>query len=171
MSNVYFVLLVIGYLLPVVLMALLVTSETRRTPRLLTSLLIMLPPFYIGHYLLLQQLQGWPSNAPLPETFRLLSFQIREPDPQHDLAGQILIWIESDPQAPPRAHRLAYSKDLHQALVTAGQRQAEGKRQVGERRVEPRRARAGRDTERSIDGLPIRFRDEERPTLPSKEAD
>jgi hypothetical protein len=171
MSNTYFVLLVIGYLLPVVLIALLMSSETRRTPRLIASLLIALPLFYVGHYLVLQQLQGWPSDAPLPETFRLLSFQIREPDPQHDRAGQILMWIESDPQASPRAHRLAYQKDLHQALVAAGRRQAEGRRQVGERRDDDRLVRTERSAGRSREVSSINFRDEERPSPPSKEVD
>ena len=117
MSGTYHTLLVIAYVLPLAMIGLLYAARASRRHRLIMALLGALPIFYISHYLLFKQLEGWPSDAPLPDRFQLLAYQIAEPDPQHDRRGEILMWITSDPASQPRAHRLAYSKALHQALV------------------------------------------------------
>ena len=134
MSTVETVAMTLGYLFPVALIALLLTAQVRRHPRwLLTTVLLALPVFYVGHYLLLQQLQGWPSTAPLPEHFRLLGFDIREPRSKEQDGGRILLWIKAADDEQPRVHALAYRKTLHRELVAAGKRQEQGRPQLGTR--------------------------------------
>ena len=156
------------YLLPVALVALLLVSEARRPRWLLPLVLASLPLFYIAHYRLMAGLQGWPSDAALPAEFRLLAYQVTEPDPQNGDDGQILIWALADGRTQPRVHRLAYDKGLHRSLVRAGQRQAEGRQQVGRRPAKPSTARPAQPG----DGGPqVEFDDERPPALPAKAAD
>lgn len=161
-------LITLLYLLPVALVALLLVSEAHRPRWLLLLVLAGLPLFYIAHYRLMAGLQGWPSAAPLPAEFRLLAFQVTEPDPQNGDDGQILIWALADGGTQPRVHRLAYDKTLHQSLVRAGQRQAEGRRQVGRLPAEPSTARPAPPGDRAPQ---VEFDDERPPTLPAKAAD
>lgn len=152
------------YLLPAALVALLLTAPGQRHPRwLLTTVLLALPVFYIGHYLLLQQMQGWPSTAPLPQQFQLLAFDITEPDPNSDRPGHILLWVDSGDNDRPRVHRLAYRKELHRELVAAGQRQAKGRPQIGSRGTATGAAARNTDTKEVIS-----FRDQVGRSLPSK---
>jgi hypothetical protein len=125
-------LLIIAYLLPVVLLSLLLL---RNPPREKTKWLLLacLPIFYIGHYLGIQQLYGWPSTATLPDKFILLGQQIIEPDKQKNTTGYIDLWVQAESAETPRLHRLPYSKTLHQQLSDAQQRQTKGKVQQGER--------------------------------------
>jgi len=166
MSAIQTIAITLVYLVPVALLALLLIAQHRRHAHwLLTSLLLILPVFYVSHYLLLQQLRGWPSTAALPQQFRLLAFDISEPDPNTDRPGQILLWIHNSDSDQPRVYRLNYRKDLHQELVGAGQRLAEGRPQVRFHGRPSNPAGTGADT----DGQEIiRFRDEAGRSLPSK---
>jgi hypothetical protein len=156
------------YALPLALLALLLTAERRRPRWLMTVVLGALPLFYAGHYQVLQALQGWPSDAPVPEEFRLLAFEISEPDPAGDHDGEILLWLRATDGQPPRAHRLAYNKGLHENLITAGRLQAEGSPQIGRRNAQRRTATAGTPAVPREDA--ISFRTEKPPALPSKDA-
>jgi hypothetical protein len=134
MNTIQMVAMTLVYLLPVALVTLLLATHGRRQPRwLLTAVLLVLPVFYVGHYLLLQHLPGWPSHAPLPQQFRLLGFDIVEPDTKAGKRGRILLWINAADNDQPRVHQLPYRKDLHRELIAAGQRQAEGRVQLGTR--------------------------------------
>ena len=166
MSTVQTIAVTLGYLLPVALIALLLTAQVRRHPRwLLSTVLLALPVFYVGHYLLLQQLQGWPSTAPLPEHFRLLGFDIREPRPSKQDSGRILLWVKAADHEQPRVHVLAYRKTLHQELVAAGRRQEQGRPQFG-----TRSGRAATTASNAGDRAPedIRFSDAQTRALPAK---
>lgn len=164
MSNLSTLALTLLYLLPVALMAVLLTRT--RLPRwVLTTVLVMLPAFYIGHYLLMQQIQGWPIGEPIPDQFRLLAFDIVQPDPKTNHPGQIVLWLKTAESAQPRAHRLPYRKDLHQNLVSAGQRQTLGIPQVCERSQSP--ATGTPDNSRGERGS-IRFKDEPHRPPPPK---
>jgi len=154
-----------AYLLPVALLALVLTSEARGRRWLITSALAALPIFYVGHYLLMQEVQGWPSDAPLPDDFRLVAFDISEPDPGTEAAGQILLWVRSADQQHPRVHRLAYERNLHQELVAAGRRQAEGNPQRGSRSPQAPSAAPG---PRNHARASLTFEDETRRALPAK---
>ncbi len=80
---------------------------------------------------MLQELRGWPSAAELPDRFRLLAFDIVEPEPAAANPGRILLWIAVVGKSEPRVHALPYSKQLHQALAAAEKRQAQGRQQIG----------------------------------------
>ncbi|MCW9079352.1 MAG: hypothetical protein OQK74_09275, partial [Gammaproteobacteria bacterium] len=109
MSTIQMVAMTLVYLLPVALVTLLLTTLGRGHPRwLLTAVLLAVPVFYVGHYLLLQQLPGWPSHAALPQQFRLLGFDIIEPDTKAGQSGRILLWVNAADSYQPRVHRLAY---------------------------------------------------------------
>lgn len=84
----------------------------------------MLPVFYAVHFAVLQSLPGWPSDAQLPDTFRLISFSITEPDRREDANGETLIWAQPIEASTPRVYRMPYTRELHDELRTAQQRQA-----------------------------------------------
>ncbi len=153
------------YSVPLALLALLFARETYRPRWLLFTALALLPVFYIGHYYLLDRLQGWPSDAELPDEFKLVAYDVIEPDKPTNTAGQILLWVRSNESNEPRVHRLAYSKNLHQELLSAGKRQAAGKQQVGRRSPV---VRADQDQANGDQISSVRFRDEEPPALPHK---
>lgn len=153
------------YAAPLALLALLLISPARRPRWVLAAALTALPVFYIGHYELAEALQGWPSDAAVPDDFRMLAFDVREPDPQRDSGGEILLWLRSTPDATPRVHRLPYSKGLHEKLVAANQLQAGGSPQIGTRGARTEAAGGDMAAPRDL----IEFRPEPRPTLPAKD--
>jgi len=155
------------YLLPVSLLALLLTHRVSGYPRwLITVVLLALPAFYVGHYHLLEQMQGWPSDAPLPQRFRLLGFDVTEPDTGKGETGRVLLWVQAPDSVSPRAHRLPYSKDLHQELVAAGQRRKNsGRTQIG---THQRATPGATDRPASEPQERIRFEDAKGPRLPAK---
>ena len=167
MNAIQTVAMTLVYLLPVALVALLLITQSRPRGRwLYTTVLLILPLFYIGHYLMLQQMQGWPSTVPLPQQFQLLAFDIREPDPNNNQPGQILLWIHTGEREQPRVHRLAYRKELHRELIAAGQRQTQGRPQTGVRSPPSSSgAKAPGNDRQEI----IRFMDSQNRSLPSKE--
>ncbi len=118
-----------AYVLPIALLGILLATERRARRWVPILVLAALPIFYTGHYFLLQAIQGWPVDSAPPVEFDLLGFDIREP--AAGARGEILIWIRSAAQTSPRAHRLPYSRELHQSLNRAGQRLAEGTPQMG----------------------------------------
>jgi len=156
--------LTMAYLIPIALLALSFGTQRSRPRRLIVVILIALPLFYIAHYVSVGAIQGWPSDAPLPDQFQLLAFRIEEPDPGDDSAGEILLWAQQSGLQKPRVHRLTYNKELHEELVAAGRRQAEGTPQVGTRSSDKAAGTPG-DARTAI-----RFRDQQRAGLPSKDA-
>ena len=93
--------LVLAYLLPTVLVAWLLTKILNKHRRTAVVILTMLPLFYIGHYLLLEQLQGWPSTSRLPDSFRLIAYEALEPDKRTRDPGRILVWVQADDSTIP----------------------------------------------------------------------
>lgn len=166
MSSLEIVGFTLLYAFPLALLALLLTDPTRRWRWLTTAVLAAMPLFYAGHYLLLQTMQGWPSDAPPPEAFRLLGFEIREPDVATRANGEILLWLREAAGGRARVHRLPYGEELHQALVSAGRLQAEGKPQRGTFQPTAHTATAGSP---EVAQGSISFRTEQPPTLPAKE--
>ena len=157
----------LAYIVPIALLAWYLAAGPARRPRwLLMFVLSTLPFFYAGHYLLLQQLQGWPSGAQLPDEFQLLGFEISEPGPGATERGAILLWTRATGHRTPRVHRLAYSRALHQELVSAGERLAEGRAQTG---VRSRQTAAGTAQAADGTGERIRFEDTRDSVLPTKE--
>lgn len=158
--------LAVAYVLPLALMALSLTATRRQQHRVIVAVLIILPLFYAAHFLLLKQLQGWPSDQALPAQFRLIAFEITEPNgqPVHD--GEILLWIKSNDAEQPRAHRVDYSKKLHRKLIDAGRRQAAGKHQLGATAAGDQVL--GQSGASEASGQALDFRDEPAAGLPPK---
>ena len=160
-------LLSLAYLLPIALLGILIGSRQRHERRWILAVLALLPVFYIGHYLGLQAIQGWPSRQTLPDDFQLLGFDIVEPD--NDRPGHILIWARASAAQQPRVHRLGYDRDLHHMLADAGSRQSEGTPQRGRRLPAET---AGTAAVGSPDGShQLRFEDALQPRLPEKDDD
>lgn len=165
MSGLSSLLLGLAYVLPLALVALLLGRDRRPPHWLIIVVLLTLPVFYVTHYTMLQALQGWPADTPPPATFRLLGFDIREPDTANQRPGEILIWAQAADAESPRVHRLPYSRELHDRLNGAAQRQAQGRTQAG-RRVSPQASDSPKTTQG--DGVSLEFRDEKPLSLPAK---
>lgn len=84
-------------------------------------------------YLALLEMLGRPTGAPLPDRFVLIAADVRDPDKAGSDPGAIYIWARpvDDPQAEPRAHRLDYSRELHQRVASALDSMRDGTRQMG----------------------------------------
>lgn len=156
---------VVTYLVPLALAGLLLASARHRSPWLVGGVLAALPVFYAVQFTLVQNLAGWPSEAPLPDEFELLAYVVEEPDRARDSAGEILLWLRASEAADPRVHRLEYDRALHQSLDEAGERIAEGRRQVGRtQRPDPQSERRDGDAT----GPGVSFGDMKRRGLPPK---
>ncbi len=155
-------LLILAYLLPVLLAAvLLLRCRLPQWTRVL--LLLALPLFYIGHYLGLKTLPGWPSADPLPTRFELLGERIQTPDAAAGTGGYIELWVLPQDAKVSRLFRLPYSRVMHERLRKARQQRAEGKRQQGVREAG---ATPGEGSPQP--GSEWRFRDLPRRSLPPK---
>jgi hypothetical protein len=155
------VLALIAYVAPIALLALAVSCACRDTGRApVIAVLALLPLFYLAHYHLLQTLQGWPTRASLPTQFELIAFRVTEPLPGAGTDGEILLWALADESQRPRVHRVDYTRELHEALIDAGERQQAGQPQ------------SGRVVQRSRDGnggpAQLRFGNKDTGRLPPK---
>ena len=125
--------------------------------------IVLTSAFYFVTWWGLRESEGWPTGAdPLGE-FELLAFDVQQPDKRTDAPGAIYLWVRARHavEGTPRAHRLAYSEELHQAVLEAGERLRRGRRQQGQRRA-PSSPRDG------VGGSALQFRDLRLPTLPEK---
>ncbi len=91
----------------------------------------------IATYLLSDRLFGWPTNEPLRAgEYIFIAASILEPNKRSGSDGAIYVWVRNvsdNPsaaeQGPPRAYRLAYSRTLHQATLSALQQLEQNKGQ------------------------------------------
>jgi len=120
----------LAYLLPVALLALLL-FRARLAHWQKGLLLAVLPLFYIAHYHALHDLAGWPSLQPPPDRFELLGQEVREPGQHGDADGYIRLWVRVDGEPRSRLYQLPYSREMHQRVAQAAQRQADGHPQNG----------------------------------------
>ena len=92
--------------------------------------------FYVITYFSFPPLLGWPTDAKLPERFRLIGAYVQEPNKATGVEGNIYLWATgiaegSDP-GEPRAYRLPYSSELHQKVSEATVKLRKGLAQLGE---------------------------------------
>ena len=113
-----------------VLLLLLIRSRLSFTAR--ASVVLAASAFYLIHFFSLKTLQGWPSQSSLPEEFTLHAWQVEEPNPAQEQAGQIYLWVQTQEWEAPRAYALPYSNELHDRLDTAQARHQEGYTQQGQ---------------------------------------
>lgn len=120
-----------AYIVPLIFLALLMTQCTRIDVLQKIALLVLLPIFYLLHYHSLLGLPGWPSHQTLPDTFTLISQQIKEPDKRTNYPGHIWLWVQAEQNDTSRLYEMPYTKALHKKLAAASQRQSAGKQQQG----------------------------------------
>ena len=85
---------------------------------LLTSLL------YVGTYVGIKELRGWPTDEPLPESFFFVWAKIDEPDKRIGSKGQIYLWVQDltdsgDVESAPRSFQLPYDVELAEKIEKA----------------------------------------------------
>ena len=167
MSNPAWLLLNATYIVPLALLAWMVAGREVSRTRATLIVLLALPFLYLSHHILARQAAGLPTDQPVPESFRLLGFEVDEPDRKTGSGGSILLWLHGADAPSPRVHRLPYARDLHESLLSAGERQAAGTTQVGVRRsAGPATASGGTQT----DTNEIEFRDEKPVRPPAKDS-
>lgn len=88
--------------------------------------------FFVGMYLAVQAMLGWPTEIVPPATFQLHAAVIDEPDRRRRTSGAIYLWLSprhrpGEPVEPPRAYALPYSRELHEAAARAQSRLQEGR--------------------------------------------
>ena len=159
---------VLIYTVPLVLAALWLSANPVRRPWQVIVVLVLLPLFYILHFMLLGRLQGWPAEAPVPDAFRLLAHRVTEPDPRTGDPGEIVIWLQAEGHERPRAHALPYDTGLHRRLNEAATRLADGRPQRGEHRTEKRPVGTGASDDAEPGRGTLVFRDDEDRRLPPK---
>lgn len=99
--------------------------------------------FYVVTYVSYPTLLGWPTDAQLPERFRLLAVHVQEPSKVTGAEGKIFLWATDMSQpsdAEPRAYRVPYTGPLHQRVVEAGNKLRKGLPQLGETEEEEARS-------------------------------
>ena len=95
------------------------------------SLVMVTTLLYVGTYVGLRDIQGWPSTDPLPDSFRLLWARIDEPDKRSGKEGNIYLWVQKLDVAErltgePRAYRLPYRLDLAENVQSAMNKTGQG---------------------------------------------
>lgn len=84
----------------------------------------------LGHQQMLALL-GFPTASPLPGRAELVAHHITEPDAVGSGSGSITLWLIAEGNDRPRAHQLAYDRDLHERLHAARRSTAGEGRQPG----------------------------------------
>ena len=99
------------------------------------ALVIMASGLYWVSYQGWKQVQGWPSQAELPDKFLLHASVIEEPNQEQGTNGQIFIWGSNlqgnKPAGEPRAYSLPYDREVHSSLQDALRNQRNGNVQIG----------------------------------------
>lgn len=159
-------MLTLAYLLPVLLVSLvLIKAQLPQWQK--ASLLAALPLFYGLHYHGISNLSGWPTSESLPERFLLLGQKVVQPDKRDGSPGHINLWIQIGDDPRSRLYELPYSRELHEKLVLAESRAAQGRQQMGIRRTTGEGSQPHADSDRGQ----IEFTDRPRNRPPEKDGD
>jgi hypothetical protein len=80
--------------------------------------------FFIGSYIAITSLLGWPTQARVPDRFSLISTRVVEPDNFTSARGAIYLWLEvldenNVPNMHPRSYQLTYTPELAAAVQVA----------------------------------------------------
>ena len=123
-------LLAIAYsVMGALLLYLLIATRRSLTFKILT--IVLVSTLYVGTYVGLKHLQGWPVSEALPLNFRLHWALINEPDKALKQQGTIDLWVQQTSLTgqvtdKPRAYRLPYELDLAEQVQDALQQIGEG---------------------------------------------
>ena len=124
------VTLTAAYVLPLLLIVWLWLGSNAATAVKL-AITLLLPLFYLLHWIGIEQTRGWPADAAPPERFEMIAADVIEPG-RHDYRdGIIHLLIRYDDSPEPRLHAVPYSRALHTLLFETRERIAAGRPQIG----------------------------------------
>lgn len=133
MTEIQTILIIAYVLLAALLVLVLLYGRLHYVLKLL--LVILVAGLYLFSYNGWKQVQGWPSQTPLPENFLLHASVIDEPDQEKGTKGKIFIWAStlkgSFPATEPRAYEVPYNQDVHSSLEDALRNMRNGNIQLG----------------------------------------
>lgn len=136
MTEIQTLLITVYVLLAALLVLVLVYGRLHFVLKLM--LVIGVAALYHFSYQGWKQVQGWPSQTPLPEHFLLHASVIEEPDQEKGSMGHIFIWAStlegSFPATEPRAYVMAYDQKIHSSLEDALRNMRNGNVQLGARK-------------------------------------
>jgi hypothetical protein len=99
--------------------------------------------FFLGTWISIPGLLGWPVDRAPPRKFRLHAAHVQQPDKASKSKGAIYLWLTDAGDLAhngiPRAYEFPYSAPLHETVMNATARLNKGMPQMGELRG-PRRA-------------------------------
>lgn len=87
------------------------------------ALILTVPAYGVFVWHSVEQWRGYPVHAKPPEA-QFVASLVAEPD-------YIYLWVVLPGASEPRAYRQPYSRQLHESVVRAGQRQAAGQGRIG----------------------------------------
>ena len=130
-------------LLAVLLLSLNIASLWRWWVKL--AAILVTTAAFIGTYIAITGLVGWPSAEAIPDRFSLLAARIVEPDKASGAPGHLYMWVEEIdednlPISQPRNHEVVYTVALANALYAAQQKLADGQQVLGEMLENPEEA-------------------------------
>ncbi len=87
-------------------------------------LVVLVSLLYIGTYMGIKELRGWPTDEPLPESFHFVWAKIDEPDKRIGSKGQIYLWVQAltengEIDSGPRSYQLSYDVQLAEKVEKA----------------------------------------------------
>ena len=96
--------------------------------------IVVMTGFYVGSYVSVSGMLGWPALAAPPDHFQLISSTIVEPSKRTGDSGAIYLWVrtideEGNPFGAPRAFQIGFDDGLARE-VAAAQREIEGGREM-----------------------------------------
>jgi len=102
------------------------------------SLIVLVSGLYVGTYISLGKIQGWPTTNPVPDSFRLVWAKIDEPDKGANSPGQIYLWLRQldlngQVDGEPRGYKLPYRIGLAENIEDALEKMEGGNRVNGRR--------------------------------------
>jgi hypothetical protein len=100
------------------------------------SAIVVTSGLFIGSYLAIDAMLGWPSSDRVPARASFLASRIVEPDKLTGAHGVIFIWLQNVddknlPVGDPRAYRLDYSRDIARKVVEAQRLRFQGRDMIG----------------------------------------
>ena len=132
----YAVLSVVGaYAATAVLLLSLNIASLWRWP-IKAGAIVVTSGLFVGTYVAIEAMIGWPSADRLPERANFLASRIVEPDKFTGDPGVIFVWLqgvdEHDlPVGEPRAYKIAYDKGVAKEVVEAQRLRGQGRDVVG----------------------------------------
>jgi len=134
-QGIIFSVVAVYALLAVLLLSLNITSLWRWWVK--AGAIVITAIAFVGSYVAIMGLVGWPSTSTMPDRFQLLATNVLEPDRKTGAEGAVYMWVQEInedhlPVAPPRAYQVAYSTSLAEDIQAAQEHINAGDQIMGE---------------------------------------